>query len=56
MMLAFPNALVGRADLGGSIVTGDIVPSGDMDAGTDFLIPSGDMDSGGDNFEWQDTI
>lgn len=48
---------LGLSQRDGSVLgTGDLVPSGDMDDGSDFLIPSGDMDSGGDNFEWQDTI
>ena len=50
------HPMVGHIDTTGSIVNGDIVPSGDMDSGTDILIPSGDMDSGSDHIIWQDTI
>lgn len=55
MIPVFPNPMVGRVNLSGAVTTGDIVPSGDMDAGSDLLVPSGDMDDGGDNFLWQET-
>lgn len=55
-MIPFPMPVVGRVDTTGSIVTGPLVPSGDMDSGSDLLIPSGDMDDGSDHFLWQDTL
>lgn len=39
---------------GGGRQSGELIPSGDMDSGGDFLIPSGDMDAGEDKFIWQD--
>lgn len=55
-MIPFIFPMVGHVSTAGSIVTGDLVPSGDMDSGTDILIPAGDMDSGSDHIIWQDTI
>ena len=54
--MRFIMPMVGHVSTAGSVVTGNLIPSGDMDSGTDVLIPSGDMDSGSDNFLWQDTI
>lgn len=55
-MIPFPMVIEGFVSTAGSVVTGDMVPSGDMDSGSDILIPSGDMDSGSDHLIWQDTI
>lgn len=36
----------------GTVNTGNRVPAGDMDSGTDRRIPAGDMNSGGDVRLW----
>lgn len=55
-MLSFPNALVGRANVSGSVVLHTRVPAGDMDGGSDRRIPAGDMNSGGDVRKVRETI
>ena len=56
MMMLFPNALVGRNDTAGSIVTGNRIPAGDQDSGGDYRIPAGDQNSGSDTRDWQETL
>lgn len=55
-MIPMAHAMVGRADLGGSIVTGNIRLSGDETDGDDELLLSGDEQSGTDKLTIVETI
>lgn len=55
-MIPMVHAMVGRADLGGTIVLHTRVPAGDMQSGSDRRIPAGDMQSGSDVRNAQETL
>lgn len=56
MMLSFPNALVGRVNVAGSVVLHTRVPDGDMQSGGDRRKLAGDMQSGSDVRKARETI
>lgn len=55
-MMQFIHPMVGHVDLGGSIVTGQLLLSGDETDGDDELLLAGDMQSGTDKLTIVETL
>lgn len=56
MIPTFPHPMVGRVELGGSLVSGKILLEGDEQSGTDHLLLEGDEQTGTDVLLYTETI